>query len=53
LIWKRLSKQSKQEDPDLIALQEVDVNTARSGKINQADIIARKLGMNFFFAKGN
>ncbi|MFA6945400.1 MAG: endonuclease/exonuclease/phosphatase family protein, partial [Pedobacter sp.] len=41
----------KTEDPDLIALQEVDVNTARSGKINQADIIARKLGMNFFFAK--
>jgi endonuclease/exonuclease/phosphatase family metal-dependent hydrolase len=41
----------KAEDPDLIALQEVDVNTARSVKINQADIIARKLGMNFFFAK--
>jgi endonuclease/exonuclease/phosphatase family metal-dependent hydrolase len=41
----------KTEDPDLIALQEVDVNTVRSGKINQADIIARKLGMNFFFAK--
>lgn len=39
------------ENPDLIALQEVDVNTVRSGKINQADIIARKLGMNFFFAK--
>lgn len=44
-------KAIKSEDPDLIALQEVDVNTARSGKINQADIIARKLGMNFFFAK--
>lgn len=44
-------KAIKAEDPDLIALQEVDVNTARSGKINQADIIARKLGMNFFFAK--
>jgi len=44
-------KAIKSEDPDLIALQEVDVNTLRSGKINQADIIARKLGMNFFFAK--
>jgi len=44
-------KAIKSENPDLIALQEVDVNTARSGKINQADIIARKLGMNFFFAK--
>lgn len=44
-------KAIKTEDPDLIALQEVDVNTARSGKINQAAIIAEKLGMNFFFAK--
>lgn len=44
-------KTIKAEDPDLIALQEVDVNTLRSGKINQADIIAGKLGMNFFFAK--
>jgi endonuclease/exonuclease/phosphatase family metal-dependent hydrolase len=44
-------KAIKAEDPDLLALQEVDVNTLRSGKINQAEIIARKLGMNFFFAK--
>jgi endonuclease/exonuclease/phosphatase family metal-dependent hydrolase len=41
----------KAENPDLLALQEVDVNTGRSGKINQAEIIARELGMNFFFAK--
>lgn len=41
----------KAQKPDLVALQEVDVNTARSGKINEAEIIARKLGMNFFFAK--
>lgn len=44
-------KAIRTENPDLVALQEVDVNTARSGKINQAEIIARKLGMNFFFAK--
>lgn len=44
-------KTIKTENPDLIALQEVDVNTVRSGKINQAEIIARSLGMNFFFAK--
>lgn len=44
-------KAIKAESPDLIALQEVDVNTGRSGKINQAEIIARALGMNFFFAK--
>ena len=29
-------KAIKIENPDLVALQEVDVNTARSGKINQA-----------------
>lgn len=44
-------KAIRTENPDLVALQEVDVNTARSGKINQAEVIARKLGMNFFFAK--
>lgn len=44
-------KTIKAENPDLIALQEVDVNTLRSGKINEAEILARKLGMNFFFAK--
>ncbi len=41
----------KEQDPDVIALQEVDVNTARTGKINEAAIIAEKLKMNFFFAK--
>lgn len=39
------------QKPDLVALQEVDVNTGRSGEINQAEMIARKLKMNFFFAK--
>jgi len=41
----------KKENPDLVALQEVDVNTGRSGKINQAEIIAKSLKMNFYFAK--
>ena len=41
----------KDANPDIVALQEVDVNTARTGKINQAAIIAEKLKMNFFFAK--
>jgi len=44
-------KAIKAENPDLVALQEVDANTVRSGKINQAEIIAHSLGMNFFFAK--
>ena len=38
--------------PDLVALQEVDVNTERSGKkTNQARELARLTGMHFFFAK--
>ena len=41
----------KAQKPDLVALQEVDVNTKRSGKINQAEAIAEKLGMHYYFAK--
>lgn len=41
----------KAQNPDLVALQEVDVNTLRSGKFNQAEEIAKRLGMSFFFAK--
>lgn len=38
--------------PDLVALQEVDVNTLRSGKgLHQAKELSRLTGMNFFFAK--
>lgn len=44
-------KAIKEQDPDIIALQEVDVNTVRTGKINEAALIAEKLKMNFFFAK--
>ncbi|WP_421826460.1 endonuclease/exonuclease/phosphatase family protein [Larkinella sp.] len=42
----------KKEKPDFVALQEVDVNTERSGKgLNQARELARLTGMNFFFSK--
>jgi endonuclease/exonuclease/phosphatase family metal-dependent hydrolase len=37
--------------PDLVALQEVDVNTKRSGNLDQAAWLAKKLNMNVFFAK--
>ena len=37
-------------NPDLVALQEVDVNTKRSGvNLNQAKELARLTGMNFYF----
>jgi len=39
------------QKPDLVALQEVDVNTKRSGNINQAVVLAKKLKMNFYFGK--
>jgi endonuclease/exonuclease/phosphatase family metal-dependent hydrolase len=41
----------RQADPDLLALQEVDVNTGRSGNIDQASIIAAKLDMHYYFGK--
>lgn len=39
------------QKPDLVALQEVDVNIKRSGNINQAEYLAKKLGMYYYFAK--
>ncbi|MFT2010942.1 endonuclease/exonuclease/phosphatase family protein [Pontibacter sp. 13R65] len=40
------------EKPDLVALQEVDVHTNRSGKsLHQAQELAKLTGMHYFFAK--
>lgn len=41
----------KEQDPDVLALQEVDANTTRSGAGNQAEIIAKELGMEVYFGK--
>jgi endonuclease/exonuclease/phosphatase family metal-dependent hydrolase len=41
----------KKYPADMIALQEVDVNTKRSGNIDEARVIADGLGMHVFFAK--
>lgn len=42
----------KNEKPDIVALQEVDINTSRSGKINQAALLSQKTGLrSFYFAK--
>jgi endonuclease/exonuclease/phosphatase family metal-dependent hydrolase len=42
----------KKENPDLVAVQEVDVHTGRSGSsINQAEELAVKTGMQVYFAK--
>lgn len=39
------------QKPDLVALQEVDVNTKRSGLGDQAAVIAQQLGMYSYFGK--
>jgi endonuclease/exonuclease/phosphatase family metal-dependent hydrolase len=41
----------READPDLVALQEVDVNTGRSGNIDQAKTIAEALEMEYYFGK--
>jgi len=42
----------KSQNADIVAVQEVDVNTGRSGKINQAEQLALKAGYkSFYFAK--
>jgi endonuclease/exonuclease/phosphatase family metal-dependent hydrolase len=46
-----IAKVIGQQSPDMVALQEVDVNTKRSGNMNQAVLLAQKLKMNFYFAK--
>ncbi len=38
-------------DPDLVALQEVDKNTTRSGNVDQAGELANTLGMEYRFGK--
>lgn len=46
-----IAKAISLQHPDLVALQEVDVNTKRSGNINEAVLLAQKLKMNFYFGK--
>ncbi len=47
-----IAKVINNENPDVVALQEVDVNTGRSGKVNEAELLAEKTGMKaYYFAK--
>jgi endonuclease/exonuclease/phosphatase family metal-dependent hydrolase len=42
----------KKQNPDIVALQEIDVHTNRSGKeLNEAELLAEKTGMSYVFAK--
>lgn len=41
----------KKEDPDVVAMQELDNMVNRSGNIDETKLIAQKLGMNYRFYK--
>lgn len=41
----------KAENPDLVALQEVDINTNRSGRIDEVAQLSAKTGLTGYFAK--
>ena len=46
-----VAKTIRAQNPDMVALQEIDVNTERSGQFNQAEELARLLNMQFYFGK--
>jgi len=47
---RRIARVIASAAPDVVALQELDVGRARSGKLDQAELIAQELGMRFHFA---
>ncbi|HEY5927597.1 MAG TPA: endonuclease/exonuclease/phosphatase family protein [Kofleriaceae bacterium] len=52
--WKvdlgRTAEVIRSYDPDVVALQEVDIGRRRSGRVDQADQLAKQLGMEMVFA---
>jgi endonuclease/exonuclease/phosphatase family metal-dependent hydrolase len=51
LDLNRIAEVIRKEKPEFVALQEVDVNVARSGKINEVKKLADLLGMHDAFGK--
>ena len=49
LSHNRIAEVIAQFSPDIVALQELDVGKARSGRIDQAEAIAQQLKMKFHF----
>jgi endonuclease/exonuclease/phosphatase family metal-dependent hydrolase len=49
MATQRIARVIARYNPDIIALQELDVGRLRSGKIDQAEMIARKLEMKYHF----
>lgn len=46
-----IARTINQQYPDIVAVQEVDVNTKRSGMRNEAALLAEKTNMHYYFAK--
>jgi len=46
---ERITRVIARYNPDIIALQELDIGRSRSGKVDQAEMIARKLEMKYHF----
>src|SRR5262245_216397 len=46
---QRIARAIAEHRPDVVALQELDVNRARTGFANQASLIAGELEMNYLF----
>lgn len=46
---ERIARVIAAYEPDLVALQELDVNRARTGLVHQAEVIAESLNMDFHF----
>lgn len=49
LAPRRIAAAIAEQDADVVALQELDVNRARSGFANQASVIATELQMSYYF----
>lgn len=47
---RRIAEVIASVSPDIVALQELDVGRLRSDRLDQAELIARELGMSFHFA---
>lgn len=47
---RRIAEVIASSSPDIVALQELDVRRLRSDRLDQAELIARELGMSFHFS---
>ena len=51
LDLERIARVINSVSPDIVALQEVDINTERNGNINQMEVLGKLTNMNFVFGK--